>query len=477
MYSKSRIKTATHMTDLLIRGGTIVTVDNQRRVVREGSVAISGGKIEAVGKDADIYPAHRAGKVLDARGKLILPGLINTHTHLFQTLLRGLGDDHSLMDWFRRAIAKSAPLLSEEDCYVAALLGCVEAIKSGTTCINDFMYPHPAPKLGDSVVRAYQEAGIRGIVDRGIIDTGEDEGIPPALIQETDDAIRDCERLIQNYSGASDGRIRIWPAPFTIWGTTEEGFLKAKNLAEKYDTMLAVHVAESTAEVEHSRKLYGCDEIEFQERIGFLGDNVLAVHSVWLSEKDLRIFKVRDVKVSHCPVSNMYLADGIAPVPRMLLSGITVSLGSDGPASNNNQDMISVLKFAALLHKVHSLDPTSISAEKVIEMATIDGARSLGLEKEIGSIDVGKRADIAIVNLKSHNTVALHNPISSLVYCATQENVDSVIVDGKVLMEGRKLKFIHEESLLEKAEKVGYSLAERAGTLAFRERPWKATIF
>lgn len=458
---------------MLIKGGTIVTLDPERRVIRNGAVAISGNMFEAVGKTGDIEKEYKADTVIEAEGKVIFPGLVNTHTHLFQTLLKGLGDDVPLVDWFKRTIAPTAPELTDEDCHIAALLGCVEAIKSGTTCIDDFMYVHPRPKLSDQVIRAFLEVGIRGILTRGIVDTGEDMGIPKALVQDTDVALEDCERLIQKYEGFAAGKIHVWIAPGSIWYATPDAFKKAKQLADEHKVRLSTHSSESADVVELTKRRYGMSELEFEESIGFLGPNLQMVHCVWLTDRDVRIMKRNDVKVAHCPVANMYLADGVAPVPKLIMNGITVGLGTDGAASNNNQDMIAVLKHTALLHKVHALDPTVIMAEKVLEMGTLDGAKSVGLVNEIGSIEPGKKADLILLDLKKPNTVVMHNPVSSLVYCATQENVDTVIVDGKIIMEGRRIKTIDEEEVLEKAQKAGDSLVQRANTLKFMDRPWR----
>jgi len=465
------------MVNILITDGIIVTLDDQRRIIQDGAIAISGNRILAVGKSADFKKRYKADIIIEAKNKVIFPGLINVHTHLFQTLLKGLGDNLSLTNWFNRAIAPFAPELSSEDCYVAALLGCIEAVKSGVTCINDFMYVHPRPKLSDQVIRAFLDVGIRGILTRGIVDTGEDIGLPEAIIQDTNDALEDCKRLIQEYEGFADGKIHVWIAPGSIWYATPEAFKKAKQIADKHNVWLSTHCAESSSVVELSKRKHGMSELEFEEKVGFLGSNVQLVHCIWLTGRDVRIMKRRAVKVAHCPIANMYLADGIAPVPKLIRAGIKVGLGTDGAASNNNQDMIAVLKHTALLHKVHTLDPTAITAEKVLEMATLDGAKSIGLENEIGSIEPGKKADLILLDFKKPNTVVMHNPVSTLVYCATQENVDTVIIDGKIIMEGRKIKTVNEEDVLKASEEAGELLVQRAGMfLKFRDRPWRSSL-
>jgi len=409
---------------LLIKNGFIVTMNKSRNIFKDGAIAIEGNKIADVGKSHDLEKKYRAETVIDAKGKVIIPGLINTHTHLFQVLLKGLGDDMTLEKWARDMTLPCAKELTEEDCYLAAQVGCIDAIESGTTSILDFMYAHPKPNLSDQIIKVFQETGIRGFYGRGFCDREErDVHIPPELIQDTDKALDDCERLIKKYHGSADGRISVWVTPNVIWYVSKEGFEKSKILANECGTRLTVHVAETPYYNKNSMKRFGMRELEFLERIDFLGSEVLAVHCVHLNDRDISILKGRDVKVSHNPVSNMYIASGIAPIPKMLDAGITVGLATDGAASNNNQDMIETLKFTALLHKVATRDPTAITAEKILEMATIDGARALGLESEIGSIEPNKKADLVILNFKNPRAVPVHNPISTLVYSASSTSL------------------------------------------------------
>src|SRR5215831_15073849 len=451
--------------DLLIDGATVVTVDDDRRVFEAGAVVVDGGRIVSVGPASELQATYAPRQRIDAAGRFVFPGLINTHTHLFQTLLKGLGDDRVLVDWFRQMTGPSAAALTEEDCYRAARAGCLEAIRSGTTCIKDFMYVHPRPGLSDAVIRAMDEIGIRGIFARGYCDTGVAEGVPPPLVESLESILADCERVARRYDGSAGGRIRVRFAPCMIWSVTLESLRATRDLATRLGVGLTMHVAETPFELDNSRRRFGVKDLELLEQIGFLGPDVLAIHCVHLDERDLRILKARDVRVSHNPTSNMYLSSGVAPIPAMLLAGITVGLASDGPASNNTHNMIQTLKLAALLHKVATRDPTIITAERVLEMATIEGARALGLEREIGSLEAGKRADLIVVDLaRSPYAVPLHHPVSALVYSAIGDEVETVVIDGQVVMEGRRLTTVDEELVLREAQAAADGLVERAGT-------------
>jgi len=462
------------MTDILIRGGTIVTMNSRREIIKDGSIAITGNNIEAVGKTSDVMREHgNADKEIDAKGKYVFPGLVDTHTHLFQSLLKGLGDDKALQDWWLQMTAPAAVELTQEDCYAAAMLGCIEAVKSGTTCVLDYMYVHPRPRLSDSVVKAFNELGIRGIFARGFDDAGVEFGAPEEIMEDPENVFKDCRRLVKTYGKTTP----ILIAPNMIWTTSEKTLREIRAVADELGIGITMHISETTFERQFSQKKYQMDDLEAAEQAGLLGPDFLAVHCVWLDAKDLRILKIYDAKVSHNPVSNMYLASGTPPIPEMVMAGITVGLAVDGAASNNNQDMIETMKFASLLHKVNTRDPTVITAEKVLEMATIDGARAVGLEKEIGSLEVGKKADLFIADFKSARAIPVHHPVSTLVYAANGEDVETTIIDGKVVVENRHVMTVDEEKMLKQAKGTADSLVERAGIGRLKERPWRSLAF
>ncbi len=463
--------------DLLITGGTVITMDPERRILDPGAVAVQGQRIVAVGPAATVGAPSPAARTIDATGKVVLPGFVNTHTHLFQTLLKGPADDRQLEDWFRTVVGPAACELTEEDCYQASLLGCLEAIRSGTTTVKDFMYTHPRPHLSDAVIRGMVETGVRGVFVRGYIDFGRDYGIPPALIESTDALLADCERVAKRYHGAADGRITVRFGPCMIWSCTREGLQATQRLAADLGLGLTIHVAETRFSVENAQERFGVGDLAALERIGFLDTPTLAVHCVNLTDRDIAILKARRTAVSHNPTSNMYLAAGVAPVPQMLRAGVRVGLATDGPASNNNQNMLHALKFAALLHKVHTRDPTAITAEQVLEMATIDGAAALGLDADVGSLEPGKKADVVVADLRNVHAAPVYHPVSSLVYAAIGSEVETVVIDGRPVMEAGRVLTVDETARLRDAERAAAGLLGRARIPPPGARGWRRLSF
>lgn len=431
------------MVDILIKDGYVITMDPERRVLEHGSVAIEGDRIVAVGKDI----RERAEVLVDAQGKAVLPGLINAHTHLSMTLLRGVADDMSLMEWLETRIWPIEKHLTAADCYVGALLGCLEMIKSGTTCFADQYF------YMEDVARAVEEAGIRGVLSYGIIELDDPK--------RRESELRAGEKLIKECHGKANGRVLTMFGPHAAYTCSPECLAQVKELAGKYGIGIHTHIAETEEEVGKIMKKYGKRPLEHLDAIEFLGPEVLAAHCVCLTEQEIGVIRDRGVKPVHNPVSNMKTASGVAPVPEMLAAGIPVALGTDGAASNNSLDMFNEMKFAALLNKVHKLDPTAVPAQAVLEMATINGAIALGLEKEIGSLEVGKKADLVLIDLKKPHLAPLHNVVSHLVYSAVGSDVDTVIVDGRILMRGRKVLTLEEDRVLENVQKVSDDLLAR----------------
>ena len=452
------------MVDILIKNATIVTVNKSREVFFDGAMAIKDDRIVAVGPSRDVLNEYsEAKKVIDANGKVIFPGFINTHNHLFQTLLKGLGDDMVLKDWLATMTFPAAKYITAEDTYLAAMLGCLEGIHSGITTMVDYMYPHNRENLSDGIIDAYKELGIRGILGRGCMNTGAQFGVPNEIMQDVETVEKDVRRLFEKHHNSKNGRIKIWVAPAAMWSNTKEMLQMLWKVTNEYNSHFTVHISETPFDREATKELHGKVDIELLEDLGIVGPNVVMVHCVYLTEEDMNLAKKYDMKVSHNTASNMYLSSGVAPVPEMLKKGITVSLGVDGAASNNSQDMVELMKLTALQHKVNKLDPLAISAEKVLELATIDGARAVGLEDEIGSLEVGKKADLIIFNpLLSPKAIPLHNPVSTLVYSSSMHNIEGMIVDGKIIMEDSKVLTVKDEKeILMRVQEAADNLCER----------------
>jgi len=465
------------MAEYCIQDATIVTVNPGREVIDSGYLLIRDGRIAGLGPGKCPEKLKETTKVLSGGGKIVFPGLINTHNHLFQTLTKGLGDDMVLADWLSTMTFPAAKHLAPEDVQAAAMHGCIEGIRSGTTTMLDYMYPHPRAGLSDEVIKAFRTLKIRGVFARGMMDTGDQFGTPRGIMQDVKTVEKDVVRLFDSYHNSEEGRIRIWVAPAAIWSNTKEMLETVWKITQSYKSGLTVHISETPFDRDAALQLHGNFDAEVLEKLGILGPNVLMVHCVYLTQRDMRMAKYHDMKVSHNTVSNMYLSSGVAPVPEMVEKGITVGLGSDGPASNNSQDMIELLKFTALLHKVHAKDPTIITAEKVLEMATIDGARAIGMEHEIGSLEIGKKADLFIYDpSKSPKSIPMHNPVSTLVYSGSCSCVETVMVDGyPVLLEG-KITTADEPSVIRTCQVQAEELTKRAGIVT-KKRSWKSLAF
>lgn len=446
--------------DLTINNACILTMDASRKIIRRGTVAIDHSLIIDVDETNALQEKYHAKQVIDANGMVLIPGLINTHTHIFQTFLRGFGQDLPAIEWLHTAIDPSVPFLGAEESYYSAIIGCLEAVKCGTTTLLEYNYANPVANVGDQVIAAFRDVGLRGIFARGILDTGD---LHPAIIQNLDAEVSDCERLIQEYN--NEDMMSVWIAPYTIMSASKNAFLKARELADKYHTRLTVHAA-TPSTIDGSINLYGMGDLAWEESIGFLGPDVLAVHCCApLTDQELDILKKYDVKISHNPVSNCYLGEGIAQIKDMLDRDLCVSLATDGPGSNNNMDMMATLKYTALLQKVKYCDPTTITGFKVLEMATIDGAKAIGKEKEIGSVEVGKKADLVLLNLDLINTSFSQDPVASIVYSATQENVDTVFIDGKMVMNNRNILSVDESYFKNQAKMVAQNFIIQSGLL------------
>ena len=404
-------------------------------------------KDDLIAEISDEIDESNIDKVIDAEGKILLPGLVNTHTHLSMTLFRGLADDLSLDSWLNDHIWPMEANLNGDYCYIGALLGAVELIKSGTTTFSDMYF------YMEDVARAVEDAGIRAVLSYGMIDFGIEE--------KREAEIKENMALFNACNGMADGRIKVFFGPHSPYTASEELLVKVRELADENGMGIHIHVSETQKEINDSLDERGLRPFEYLEKIGFLGPDVVAAHCVWLSDNEIEIIKKHGVKVSHNPCSNMKLASGIAPVSKLIENGICVSIGTDGASSNNNLDLIEELKTASLLQKVSTLDPKVLDSNESIRMATIKGAEALGLDDEIGTIEVGKKADIILIDTAAANMTPDSSSLSSnVVYSANGSNVDTTICNGKILMENKKLTTLDEEEIYAKARQAIKELKE-----------------
>jgi 5-methylthioadenosine/S-adenosylhomocysteine deaminase len=420
----------------------IVTQNPQRRVLRNASVRINDGRIEEVGRLSSIAK----DEVIDCRKKILIPGLINTHTHLSMSLFRGYADDLDLREWLEKKIWPLEARLTGEMCYHGALLGGLEMTRTGTTCFVD-MYFHM-----DDVARAVNEAGLRAILSTGMIDKPDKTG--------TEQERKTTLRFLEHIHKLHNPLLQFALGPHAPYTCGPETLLWARDIAEKEDTLVNIHIAETRGEQAQFEKDGKGRVAEYLDKIGFLNHRVLAAHSVWLTKSEVKLFGKKGVRVAHCPVSNMKLASGgTAPVPEMIDAGVPIGLGTDGPASNNSLDMFDTMKMTALVHKNSRWDSTIMTAQQVLDLATVGGARCIGREKDLGSIEVGKRADLVLLDLRDPNMIPIHQKetvVSDLVYSANGQNVDTTIVEGKPLMVNRKFTALDPEKI---GEEVGSSVA------------------
>lgn len=452
-------------------------MNDKRETIKDGIVGICDDRISLVSSRKKAQYSLTADTVIDAKGKLLLPGFVNLHSHLQESLMKGLGDDRVLLDWLTEMESPCESVFTPHDNYVSALLSCSEMMKTGVTTVLEQMcvQGRKTSKLGDATIKAMLETGIRGTFGRGWQDTNQDCDVDERTLENTKGVIADVERLIKTYHNKQDGMIKVCPAPAQIYTSTEDSLLASRELANKYKTGLTIHVAETKAEVELLEAKRGKRDVDYLDGLGFLGPDVVANHCNWVNAGEIRKFSVCDVKVSHNPVSNMYLASGVAPIPLMVQSGIMVGIGTDGAASNNNQNMVNAMKLAALLHKVNQLDATVMTAEKVVEMATIDGARSLGLGREIGSVEEGKKSDLILIDLPGNlSSTPTHNFASAIVYQCYGNEVDTSIINGKIVMANRKLFTVDESTVIKEANEAASKVVERAGVKHLKDRPWKS---
>ncbi len=429
--------------DILISNGLVVTLDDQDHVIENGVVAIVGDCIADVGSAAQFSDCN-ASKKIDARGGVVMPGLINTHTHASMTCFRGLADDLDLMTWLHDYIFPAETKMTYEKVHAGALLACTEMILSGTTCFSD-MY-----LFEDAVAEAAHAAGMRAVVGEVLYDFDSPNYGP------IDRGFEYTRFLIEKWK--DHPRVSIAVEPHSPYLCAPKLLEMASEFSYKYQIPLIIHLAETDAEVTQIQQKYGRTPVAHLAHIGVLSSRVVGCHCVALTEEDIELLKIHDVKVSHNPESNMKLASGIAPVPKLLNTGICVGLGTDGPTSNNNLDMFAEMDTAAKIHKLNTLDPTVMDARTVLRMATCEAAKALGLEKITGSLEKGKKADVIILDTHRPHWVPMYHVYSHLVYCASGHDVTTSIINGNLVMEQGRLLTLDMEKILADVNQIAYTI-------------------
>ena len=450
---------------MLFINATIVTMNPTRDIITNGAIAIKDNRIVAVGKTDTLLQQHHENEVIDVKGKLIIPGLIDTHVHLAQALIRGCADDMALIQWLCDRVWVLQGNFTHDDGYVSARLCIAEMLKSGTTTFLESMLAH---RYGfDGIARAVDESGIRACLAGIVMDIGtyatQTSSMHPGMVESRETSLFGVLEMHSKWQGAANDRIHVWFGPRTPGGVTSELYREMSDYARQRDMGITMHLAEVEADKIYLNEKFGLSPVYYAESVGLLGPKTVLVHMVWLTQADIDKLAQTHTSVSHNPSSNSKLASGVCKVPQMLASGVNVALGCDGGPSNNDYDLVREMKLAAILHKAVTNDPLIVPAETVLEMATINGARSLGLEKEIGSLEVGKKADLVVIDLDRLHTTPSPNPISSLVYAATGGEVDTVVVDGQIVVEQGQLLTLDEDEVMHVAREHADALYKRAG--------------
>jgi 5-methylthioadenosine/S-adenosylhomocysteine deaminase len=454
-YSKTAPKGpgSNHHADFLILNALVVTMDASHRIWENGAIAVKDGAIIGIGDSEEFTKKFSASQIIDATGKLVLPGLINTHTHSPMTIFRGYADDLHLKEWlYDHIFPIESEFVTPENVRTGTRLAIAEMLLSGTTTFNDMYY------YVDEMAKVVDQVGVRAVLTESLIDFSvPNSPSPEHALQVSEDLIKKWEKHPLITIGVSAH------APYT---TSPEVIKKGKELADKYNLPFNIHVAETRGEYDLTQKEFGMTPVQFLDSIGVLGSNVIAAHSVHLTPEDIEIFARRGVGVAHNPQCNMKLASGVAPVPAFLKAGVKVGIGTDGVASNNDLDLFDEVRSAAFIHKLNSNNPTVLDAQTALEMVTIGGARVLRMEDKIGSLEAGKRADIIILDMNQPHAHPVYNIYSLIIYSLRGSDVETVMVDGRLMVHNRKLVTLDLDRLYDKVDALAREISEASTTLA-----------
>jgi cytosine/adenosine deaminase-related metal-dependent hydrolase len=440
------------MSTILIRNAVVMTMNEQDHIFT-GDVLIENNRIKQMGERVE---AGDVDRIIDAAGKVLLPGFVQTHIHLCQTLFRGRADDLSLIEWLKERIWPLEAAHSEDSVYYSAMLGIGELIRSGTTTILDMETVH----YTESAFQAIKESGIRALSGKVMMDHGSE--VPLALQENTEKSLQDSVDLLEKWHGEANGRIQYAFCPRFVVSCTEELLIGVRDLSAEYGVMVHTHASENSGEIEMVEAERGMRNVVYLDHIGLAKSNLILAHSIWLDDEEKRIIRERGVKITHCPGSNLKLASGIAEVPLLLEQGIDVGIGADGAPCNNNLDMFQEMRLTAYIQKVKH-GPTVMNARTVLRMATMGGAKVLGLEQQIGSVEIGKLADLQLLDLEDFHVYPSFDAdwYSRVVYAATRGDVDTVIIDGQIVMESKIVKTVDKKIVLKEADRSLRKLIER----------------
>lgn len=451
--------------DLIIANGTVITMDERRRIFKDGSVVVRGDRIVEVGKSYEIENSYAAQEKIDAKGCAVMPGLINCHVHLPQMLLRGVNDDVDAMNKLAKYIWPLQGCYDEEDGRISSLLGFLEMLKSG---ITSFVGTGLHPRYGiDDILKELEKSGLRGAVPKYIMEkpdfATEEMAIHRGLHETKENSMREALRLIKEWNGKANGRIQIWFSPRSVGACSAETLREISELAKRYNVGITTHWAETPNNPEYTRKVFNMGMAEFANFVGLLASNVTMAHGIYFEDEEIGLLAKSGVNICHCPATNSKLAMGVAKIPQMLRAGVNVCLGTDGVPVNNTCDLLRDMRLAVLIHRVNTLSPIYPRAEEALEMATVNGAKAMGLSKDIGSLNAGKKADIILVNLKSCHAMPIQDPVSAVVWTATGNDVKTVLIDGKLVVENQNVLTINEQEILIKAQERAEGILQKSG--------------
>ncbi len=433
--------------DIIIRGGTIITVDSQMRIIEHGAIAVNNGRISAISHEEEIVANYSSDNIVDATGKLVMPGLINAHSHCPMTIFRGFADDLPLQEWLNDYIFPAeAKFMTAEAARIGTSLAVLEMIASGTTCFNDMYF------FEKEIAKVVKQSGMRAVLSEGVLDFPTPNAATPDL------ALSYIKELHQEY--LADELIYTAISAHAPYTCSDKLLRLSKKTSEELEIPFHIHLAETKWEYDKYLGEFQKTPTQYINDLGLLDNSTIAAHSVHLGAEDVELFADKQAHVAHNPVCNMKLASGAAPIPALMKAGVNVALGTDGVASNNNLDMLQEMHVAALLHKFTANDPSVADAESIVRTATIGGAKALGLEKELGSLEVGKKADIITLSLEKPHTQPLFNVYSQLVYVLNGGDVSDVIVNGDILMKNCNFSTLNQLDIKEEAADYAHHIKE-----------------